>query len=573
MENALKERDRLTKKAGGLKQERDGKGWRSKWMEIRDYISPNDGQFEGDEQNDGKRKDRRIINPAAIEASNVLASGMASGMTSQARPWFELSVPEGTPKTTNVIRWLYAVQTAIRDTLAKSNLYNVLPIVYKSEGTYGIAAMSALPDKDDVVRFYHYPVGTFCVATNSRGQVDTFYRCFKMQPRQMAQQFGINNLSAQVRKQAENGDQCWVTVHHMIEPNPDYDMIEYGTTRFSALAMPYRSTYWEDNVGGGNQGILSRGGFRRFPIMAPRWDVNGNNVYGTGPGDIALGKAKELQKLESDKLRMVALMANPSVTAPVSLRGQRATTVPGDITYVRDDLVGIGFKPTYVPSDNAIAQVRGEINECSNDIDDVFYKSLFLMLSQSDGTMTAYEVAQRKEEKMLMLGPVVERNNDELLDPLIDAVFQILVDNSEPYWMGLKEGEPPIPPPPEELAGVELRVEYISILAQAQKSVAVGSIERALQFTGATMNINPAAADAINIDVAQQEYYAAIGVPPTMLRGADEIAAIRVGRQQEVQQQQAMEQAAQLADSAKTLAETPVGGNTALTNLVSAANQ
>lgn len=562
-----KERERLTQKSAGMIKERE-KSWLPKWKEIRDYIAPDDGQFPGDEQNDGKRKDSLIINPKARLALAVCQAGMSSGMTSQARPWFELAVPEGVPSTTDVRRWIYAVQIAIRNALAKSNLYNILPLVYASEATYGTAAMAALPDEQDIVRFYHYPVGTFCLATSDKGVVDTFYREFKMQARQMVQQFGEANVSKTVKEAAERNSQQWFCVSHMVEPNDDLDV-----RKLDNRSMPWRSTYWEASQDNERLGILRTSGFKRFPIMAPRWSVNGTNIYGTGPGDVGLGKCKELQLLERDKMRMVKISANPSMTAPVSLRGQRATTVPGDITWVRDDIAGVAFRPTYVPDPNSIQQVRVEINECEQDISAVFFEDLFLMISQQDGTMTAYEVAQLKEEKMLMMGPVVERNNDELLDPLIDQVFSILYDRSIPYWMGLKAGEPPIPPPPQELQGTELRVEYISILAQAQKMVAVGSIERALQFTGSIAALDPSAMDKINVDAAQDEYYTALGVPPTILRGDDEVAAMRQARAQAQFQQQQIEQGQMLANSAKTLSETPTGGDTALDALTAAVTQ
>lgn len=562
---SVDEHQRLTKKAGQLLQERDSK-WLPKWKDQRDNIAPSDGQFEGDLQNDGKRKDYRINNPKPLTAALVLAAGMSSGMTSQARPWFELLAPEGVSMNINVRRWLYDVQEAIRSVLAKSNLYNILPKAYHSQGVYGTAAIAALPDDEDVVRFYHYPCGTYALDTNAKGQVDTFYREFTMTARQMVQQFGKDNLSEQARAAAERGELGRRVVCQMIEPNPDADM-----KKADNLSMPWKSTYWEK--GCTEYQALSRSGFKNFPIMAPRWDVNGNNTYGTGPGDVALGKCRELQLLESDKMRLVQTMSRPALSAPVSMRGQLGATVPGGLTWLPDNLVGQSMQPIYTPDPAALPNVRAEINECESDIGTAFFEDLFLLITQSDGTMTAYEVAQRKEEKMLMLGPVVERNNDELLDPLIDQVFGILYERSLPFWQGIMQGTPLIPPPPEELQGVPIKVEYISILAQAQKSVAVGSIERALQFTGMLVQTGfQEALDKINVDEAQDAYYEAIGAPPTIMRGEDEVAAIRQARAQQITAQQGQEQGLALAQGAKLLSETPTDGDTALSAMIQQAS-
>jgi len=557
-----KESERIRKKGKNLKDERDSK-WLPKWKDQRDFLSPADGQFEGDQQNDGKRRDQRLNNQRPVRSAQISAAGMSTGMASQARPWFTLEAPDGVVKNFAVQRWLYNVQEAIRQVLNKSNVYNILPQLFHSEVVYGTGCIAALPDEADVVRFYHYPIGTFALATSARGQVDTFYREYTMTPRQMVQQFGMDSLNANTKLAAERGEQRNICVKHLIEPNPDADM-----ERVDNKSMAWLSTYWEE---GDPTMVLRQGGFKNFPIMAPRWDVNGTNVYGTGPGDVALGKSRELQLLESDKLRLVQQYGRPSVAGPISMRGQHANLAPGGIVWMPDNLVGTAFRPTYEPNPNALPNIRAEINECEQAIAQAFYEDLFMLISQSEGTMTAYEVAQRKEEKMLMLGPVVERNNDELFDPMIDQVFSIIYEQSLPRWMGLLPGQPLIPPPPEELNGTPLRVEYISILAQAQKAVAVASIERSLQFTGMLVGAGVADAfDKIDTDEAQAMYYTAIGAPPTILRDAEQVAALRQARAAAQQQQMATEQGLALVDGAKTLAETPTGGDTALSALLGA---
>lgn len=561
---SLTEMERLTKKGAQLLKERDAM-WLPKWKDLRDYLSPRDGQFEGDEENDGKRRDRKINNTKPLRSMSNLAAGMTSGMTSQARPWFELAAPEGIPDTIAVRQWLYDVQEAIRAVHAKSNLYSVLPQVYRSQGVYGTGVMAGLPDSKNTLRFYHYPCGTYALDTNARGQVDTFYREYKMTPRQMADQFGMDNLCKSTQEMAKRGELTRISVCHLIEPNPDADM-----RKVDNLSMSWKSTYWEKGKSEGM--VLRQSGFRSFPIMAPRWDVNGTNVYGTGPGDVILGKAKELQLLEADKMRIVQQLARPALTAPISIRGQQANLVPGGITWLPDQLVGQGMQPAYTPDPAALPNVRAEIDACEQAIREASYEDLFLLISQSDGTMTAYEVAQRKEEKMLMLGPVVERNNDELLDPLIALTFSVLYQESVPYWQGLLPGTPPLPPPPEELEGVPVRVEFISVLAQAQKGQSVGTIERAIQFTGSLMAAGfQEAGDKLDFDAAQDEYYEAIGAPPTILRDAEATGSIRQGRAAAAAQQAGMEQGMALAQGAKTLAETPTTGDTALSAMIQAA--
>ena len=553
------EAKRLHKKSRALQNERD-KSWTTVYRDLRAFISPYAGQFEGDNTNSGERRDGRINNPKPIRSSERCAAGMASGLTSKSRPWFELLAPQGAPDSMAVRRWRYAVQNAMRLVLSKSNLYAVLEQVYHSEGVFGTAAMSGVPDRNNVVHFTHYPAGSYCLDVNEKNEVDTFYRCYSMTPRQMAHKFGKERLSASTRAAAERGDLVWIVVHHLVEPNPDADM-RYVSNR----SMPYKSTYWETSAAGDNAGILRQSGFSLFPVAAPRWIVNGTNVYGTGPGHIALPKSRELQKLESDKMLLISHLAKPNRTAPVSLRSTGGSIVPGGITWTPDHLVGVAMRPTYVPDPAAIPNLRAEIGECETDIGEAFFEDLFLMITQTDGQMTAYEIARRQEEKISMLGPVIERNETELLDNIIKITFDAMLQQSRPIWMGLMPGEPLLPPPPEELENMSLEVEYISVLAQAQKAVATASIERAANFTGMLMQAGFAdAGDKFNPDAAQDEYYDAIGAPPSILRSADEVAAIRDARAQAQAQQASAEQGQALAQGAKTLSETPTGGDTAL---------
>lgn len=554
------EAERLHKKYTALKNERD-KSWTTVYRDQRAFISPYSGQFEGDITNSGQRRDQKINNPKPIRSSERLAAGMISGMASKSRPWFELLRPKDAPDTMNVRRWIYALQESMRTVLAKSNAYSVMEQTFHSEGVYGTASLSGVPHKDTVIHFTPYPCGSYTLDTNSDGIVDTFARCESMTPRQMAQKFGIENLCPSTRLAAERGDMARVLVYHLIEPNPDADM-RYVTS----MSMPWRSTYWESSYSGETKGVLRRSGFNSFPIAAPRWNVTDNNVYGTGPGHVALSKSRELQKLESDKMRMISHMANPNRTAPISLKGMGGgSIVPGGINWVPDNLIGVAMQPTYVPRADGVIAVRSEIAECEQDIGEAFFEDLFLMITASDRDMTAYEVARRQEEKISLLGPVIERNETELLDRIITLTFEAMLEQSRPRWMGLLPGQPLIPPPPEELENITLDVGYIGILSQARKAVATSSIERAFDFTARMVQAGfQDAGDKLNPDMAQNEYYDAIGAPPTILRSDEEVAAIRDQRAQQQQQLMAMQQGQALADGAKTLSETPTGGDTAL---------
>ncbi len=556
-------RDQLEKKAAALKQER-AKGWESNWKDLRDYIDPDVGRFSDEEANRGNRNDAKIINNTATISAGVLAAGMQSGMTSPARPWFELAAPD--PQLTEfapVKNWLWNCQNAMREVFIRSNLYNVLPSCYGEQGVFGTGVVAAIPDDRTLVRFYNFTIGSYFLATSNRAIVDTIYREISMTARQMAQQFGREKLSKTVQDLLDRNSESWITVMHAIEPNPNRDPGKKDNSN-----MPYRSVYWEKSSP--RDEILRSSGFKKFPVMAPRWKVKGESVYGKGPGSACIGEVLALQLMERRKAELLDKGVRPPMVAPVSMKGSRMSQIPGDVTYVPDNQLGLKMAPLYITDPTWISALRGEIQAGEQRIKTTFYEDLFLMISNMDTVRTATEIATRKEEKMLMLGPVLERQNDELLDPLIDITFQMMLDHDVPIWQGLVQGKAILPPPPKELEGIDLAIRYVSILAQAQKALGVTSIERALAFTGNLAASFPAAADSLNVDQTMVEYFDSIGVPPTMINSPDQIAAIRQQRAEAQQQAAQQQQLQQVAEGAKLLSETDTGGQNALTDVMSA---
>ncbi|WKL53089.1 portal protein [Pseudomonas kielensis] len=558
-------RERLEKRHSRLKNERDS-NWLTEWKELGDFISPRSGRWNITDTNSGKRRDQKIINPRASFAARTLGAGMHTGMTNPAAPWVKFGTPDpGLMEFAPVKAWLFAVEKSMREVMARSNLYSVLPNRYAEEGVFGTAPMIVLPDDDDLFRCYPMPVGGYMLANNSRNQVDTIYRDFRMTARQLEQQFGKASMSQTARTLADNNPEAWVDVVHAIEPN---DMREPG--RQDNQNMAFRSVYWES--GSDKDSVLRKSGFKTFPCMAPRWDVLGEDVYGTGPGSMCIGSVKAVQLMERRKAELLEKGVRPPMGAPSSLKNQRASILPGSITYLNDMQLGAKFEPLYTVNPAWLGQLRPEIQADGEIIDTAFFVDLFLMISQMDSVRTAYEIATRKEEKLLMLGPVLERQTDDLLDPLVDMVFNQMLEQSIPRWMGLLPGAPLIPPPPKELADMDLRVEFTSILAQAQKAIGVSSIERAIGFAGqvatTTQSLDPL--DLLNADEAMRQYFELIGVPPTLVRADDMVVQIRQQRAQAEQQAQMQQQLGSVIEGAQMLSQTDTSGDNALTQLAGA---
>lgn len=529
------------RRQGALERERQS--WFTHWRELSDYILPRRGQFLGlpGQSDRGRKVNGKILDSTGTLAARTLASGLMSGVTSPARPWFRLAVADpALAQAPGVRAWLDQVQEVMMRIFAQSNLYNALATVYEELGVFGTGALLVLEDEQDVVRAWPLTVGEYWLAASDRQVVNTLYREFPLTVFQLVERFGRNRVSPLVREHYDGG--AWdreVSVVHAIEPNEGRDF-----ERADNRNMAFRSIYFEKaNVG---DALLSVSGFEAFPAMCPRWHLVGNDVWGRSPGMDALPDVKGLQIMQKRFSQALEKMVNPPMVAPPSLRNEPASSLSGAVTYVADP-TGAGFRPAYQinPPLNHLASA---ISDRQRAVQSAFYADLFLMMSQLDDVRSATEIVERREEKLVMLGPVLERLHDELLDPLIKRVF------------GLMERAGRVPSPPRALAGQGLAVEYVSSLAQAQRSVATGGIERLVSFAGRAAAMKPDVLDKLDIDQTIDAYGDLLGVPGRLIVPTERAAAARTQRAEIQQQQMALQAGQAMVAGAEKLGGTDVGG-------------
>lgn len=522
------------------------------YRELSDYHLAHRGRFLTSDRNKGYKRNTKQINNTSRMSARTLASGMMSGITSPARPWFRLSSGESDLDDVQAVKvWLHRVQQIMYKVFSHSNTYNSLHQLYAELGVFGTAAMGVYHDFENVIWCKPYTVGSYMIGLNSQNISDTFYREYEISVGQCIKQFGEENVSESVKQQWLNGNsEAWVKIIHAVEPNDNRDNI-------SPLARDkaWRSVYYEKSAGTkeGEDKFLRESGFDDFPILTPRWDVTAEDVYATDcPGITALGDTKALQLAERRKYQAIDKIVNPPLQGPSSLKNKlNGNSVgPNDIVWHEQNSEGLRSIYDFRPDLNAIA---GEIMNVEGRVKRAFYEDLFLMLANTDRRqITAREVAEKHEEKLLMLGPVLERLHTELLDPLIDRTFNILQQN----------GVLPVPPP--ELQNRELNVEYVSVLAQAQRLVATGAVDRLVGFTGQLASVWPEARHKINASQAVDMYGESLGVDPSLIRSDDEVAAMAQAEAQQAAQAQAMANAQQGVDMAKTASEVEVTENNAV---------
>jgi hypothetical protein len=549
MRNFSSKRDYYNQRLSSMKQERTS--FETHWRELSEYIQPRRGRFEISDRNKGEKRNTKIINSKATMALRTASSGLMANLTSPARPWFRLETPDFELMEFAPVKiWLSDVEKIMMAIFNESNLYNVLPVLYTELLLFGTAAMSHVDDFEDVSRFYPHTIGSYYIAQNNRQDIRTFYREFEWTCGQIVGEFGIENVSHQIKDCYDKGDyEKWWPIVHAVEENPEFNEDESSRNN---KKKRYSSVYYEPGIDkNSRESVLRMRGFDDFPVYVPRWDVTGEDIYGTScPGMVALGDVKALQIEEKRKAQAIEKMVNPPLKGPGSLRNIPVSSLPGGITTYDSDTTREGLQPIY-QVDPRLGELMADMQAIEQRIDRAFYVDLFLAISQMQGIQprNEMEIMRREEEKLLMLGPVIERLFDDLLDPLIDRTFSQAVKAEI------------LPPPPPELEGMDLKVNYISSLAQAQRAVGTGSIERVATFIGnlAGASGDPSVWDKYDKDQAVDEFASMVGVPPRTIVPDEAVAAQREERAAKQQQAEQMAMMGQGADAAAKIGQA-VGG-------------
>lgn len=529
----------------------DRYSWWLHWREIADYIIPRRYRWliTPNQMNRGSPLNQRIIDSTGSLCLRTLQAGMMTGITSPSSIWFRMGLEDTElAEQVEVRQWLDEVVRRMMVVLSKSNFYNCINTVYGDLGSFGTAVMVIYEDFKDVIRCYNACAGEYYLANSSRMQINVMYREFTKTVAQVVDEYGAENCSENVRALARTGGAALskeIVVAHAIEPNDEYVDGMSGLKGFA-----FREVYWE--WGAGSDKVLRYKGFHEFPAIAPRWDVSGNDAYGRSPAMDALGDIKQLQVETKRKAQGIDKMVNPPLVAHVSLKNEPATAIPGGITYV-GDLSGVGMKPVYEVKPD-LQYMTADIQEIQGRIKVCMYYDLWLMVSQLDTVRSATEIAQRKEEKLIQLGPMLQRFHNEALDPALMRVYNIM--NRARLF----------PPPPSALHGKSLQVEYISMLAEAQKAAMSAGLERLAAFVG---NIAagqqgkggaPEALDNVDWDEMVDEYAQMLQVPAKVIKPFGEVLKMRAERNQQMAGQQMIDQGTAAVQGAKVLSETDVGG-------------
>ncbi len=541
--------------------------WWTHWRECADYFLPRRYKWliTPNQQNRGSPINQHIIDSTGYLCAQNLASGLMSGKISPIQPWFSLAAGYiDSAETTPAGLWLAQVERILRAVFAESNFYPSIAQYLMDLVVFGTASLLIYQDFEDVICCRNPCAGETYVDIDGRYRPTILALEYVMTIRQVVDEFGLENVSPSVRQAflLPNGAGLTreIIIAQLIEPNTD------GRKFGIPPHLTFRECFWEwggsaspQNNSTQSTGFLRKTGYHEQPNITARWYLTSNDPYGRSPAMDALGDQKQLQLESRRKAQAIDKMVNPPLVADIQLKNKPASLLPGGMTYVT------GFAASGRPGIASVYQSQFPVDHVTKDLEEIrerlkftFFNHLFQPISQFEtrSNVTAVEIQQRRAESLIMLGPVFERLDNECLRPIIERVFAIA------KRAGI------LPPPPPEIAGADISIRFVSMLKLAQDSTDAVAIQEVLSLAGNLAGVDPSIMDNIDTDFALDRYSQLKGNDPRMIRDPDAVAKIRADRQQQQQMAQQADNAQKLSAGAKTLSETQMGGQNALSAML-----
>lgn len=503
------------------------------WRRLSRWICPARGRFDSDTTDWRSADDLIRFTHTASQACLRGASGMTSGMTPRNATWFKPVFSNGDMmEATGARKWLDDVADKMGDCLSRGGFYQAIQSFNMDLLWAGCALLYSERADDNPMRYECIQAGSYCVETDRFGRLLAVARRISFTAQELAREFGEAAISRDAK--ACLASDPW-------KPFYVWQLCKACDDKASRFAIA--SQFWEE---GKADNFLRESGYNEMPFFFTCWH-EGITPYGTGPGDMALSDAMQMDELERRKLQGISRITDPPVAADTSLYGH-LDLGPGAINYMPDrkfitPVMDMSAFATF------FVHLRNEIDYVGNRLEQALYAAIFasMPLQQRPAGMSATEFLERKREALQQLGPVMAAYEPNVLTPLLYRTAN-----------GLDRAGM-LPQAPEALRDVKplVRMEFVSPLANALRQTGAETTMALFQDAAsmASASQNPALLDKLDTDQMIDVLATGLGAPGSVVRSDEEVAMLRQARQQE----QAMMQQMQMAQAQAQIDQAQAG--------------
>lgn len=462
----------------------------------------------------------------AMRSLRILAQGQSARITPMGARWFGLK-PETMASQSATAYFQRAAET-IAQQMRKSNFYQACHEHYLDRGAFGTAATEVRAGKNDRgLHFEAYPVGTYSIAEDENGEVDTICRTMWLTPVQIMRLYSGNVPESVAKKSADPKDRLIpLEVKRLIMPRLDRNPTK-ADKRNKAFAS-YHILVSEKH-------LLSEDGFDEFPVAVSRWEKWGNTPWGWPPAYMALSESRQATFLEQMLDTLAEVAAYPRVLYPSNIKGDVDYKALGLTCY--DPANGHTPKEWLTGGRYDIGKDR--LEDKREAIEEAFFVPLFNAIGQLGSDATAEQVRALVSESRELFHPILANLTREFLSPIIRRSFAILMRQG---LIGM---------PPEDLIqqgdlGAFMEdpgVEFTSPMALALEQSQLANFADAVAVMTPLAQTDPSVFDFIDTARVGPAFFRYKGLPEEFIRTEKEIAAIQQARMQAAQAEQAQQAA------------------------------
>jgi hypothetical protein len=513
--------------------------WETLWQDVADRVWPQMSDFVSKRQ-PGEKRTEKIFDATACLALEKFAAAIHSLISPDNQVYQKLSPKDKTLREFHpLMRYLDDV-TEVLFAVRRSpfaNFSSQANECYKSLGAFGTLGMMVEDVLGRGIRYKSCHLGELFIAENEHGRIDTVHRRFEYTARQAAGAFGPDVLPEKAKQALEKGDEnSKFEFIHSVRPNRSR---KHG--RMDAAGMAFKSCY----VSIEGRQVVSEGGYRTFPYAISRYSTNPREVYGRGPAMMVLPDIKMINEMEKTTLRAGHLAVDPPLLLLEDGSLHSFQMRPRALNYGGIDDQGRQLVQPLKTDANlpwAMEMAEGK----RKTINEAFLVTLFQILVETP-QITATEALLRAQEKGQLLAPTMGRQQSEFLGQITERELDILA------MAGV------LPEPPPEVAELidagEIEIEYTSPLSRLMRSEDGVAIMRTFEQLAPMAQVDPTVFDVFDTEALPRELAEINGVPAKVLRGAEQVAALRETRRQQQQAQAMLEAAPVAADAANSLAQ------------------
>ena len=390
--------------------------WRGIWEDCARYCEPNDAPIkELGTNTDGARK-KQPLDTTGIEAASKLAAWLYSSTIFQGEQWFSLRAKKkGFRIDTPLQKFLEEAARTALNTISTSNCIKIYQQFLRSYVNYGTGIFySEFDDAGNLICRHFKITNDVAVAENSKGEIDTVFRRFQYSARQAVQEFGKENLSADIINAAndeKNQDKLFTFIHAV------YPRIKRNKDKKTADNKPFASVYVEVD----KASVVVEGGYDTFPYCVPRF-YNTGEVYGRSPAMSALPSLRAINIAVYFYLKNIEFNSKPMVfTAPEDL--DKINIAPGAKNPKNPLGTGVDI---WSPSGDINSPLQF-VERKTAEVQSMFYNDVFQYLEDRKN-MTATEAQLRYDEMVQGVAPVLANLHQEFFTPFIRRVVYALIE-------------------------------------------------------------------------------------------------------------------------------------------------